>query len=59
MNTPARADGTIAWLPAPTKPGDYVLMRAELDLVLVVSACPQDIVQINERRPGPVQIDLL
>ena len=59
MHTPAQPDGTIAWLPAPTKAGDYVLMRAELDLMLVVSACPQDIVQINERRPTPVEIELL
>lgn len=59
MNTPAQADGTIAWLPAPTKAGDYVQLRAELDLVLVVSACPQDIVQINARNPTAVAIELL
>jgi len=59
MNTPALADGTIDWLPAPTKAGDYVQLRAELDLVLVVSACPQDIVQINQRNPGPIEIELL
>jgi uncharacterized protein len=59
MNTPARADGTIAWLPAPTKAGDHVLLRAELDIVLVVSACPQDIIAINEQKPGPVAIELL
>jgi len=34
-------------------------MRAELELVLVVSACPQDIVQINEGNPPPVEIELL
>jgi hypothetical protein len=59
MNTPAGADGAIDWLPAPTKAGDHVVMRAELDLVLAVSACPQDIVQINEQKPGPVEIELL
>jgi uncharacterized protein YcgI (DUF1989 family) len=59
MNTPAQADDTIAWLPAPTKAGDYVRMRAERDLVLVVSACPQDIIQINERNPTAVEIELL
>ena len=59
MNTPAQPDATIAWLPAPTKAGDYVLLRAELDIVLVVSACPQDIIQINERNPGPIAIELL
>jgi uncharacterized protein len=57
MNTPARADGTIDWLHR--RAGDSVLMRAELDLVLVVSACPQDIVQINEGKPSPLEIELL
>jgi uncharacterized protein YcgI (DUF1989 family) len=59
MNTPAQADTTIAWLPAPTKAGDYVQLRAELDLILVVSACPQDIIRINEGNPTPVAVDLL
>ena len=59
MNTPARADGTIEWLPAETKAGDHVLLRAELDLIVAVSACPQDIVAINQRRPSPIAIELL
>jgi uncharacterized protein YcgI (DUF1989 family) len=59
MNTPAQADTTIGWYPAPTKAGDSVTLRAEIDLVLVVSACPQDIVAINDRNPGPIEIELL
>ena len=59
MNTPAQADTTIAWLPAPTKAGDYVQLRAELDLVLAVSSCPQDIVRINDGNPTRVAIELL
>jgi len=59
MNTPARADGEIEWLPAETKPGDYVQLRAELDLVFAVSACPQDILSINRHEPTPVAIELL
>ncbi len=60
MNTPvADGQGTIGWLPARTKAGDYVVMRAERDLVLVVSACPQDIVDINSRDPTAVAIELL
>src|ERR687888_2414266 len=58
MNTPALPDGTIDWRPAPTKAGDHVVMRAELDLVLVVSACPQDIVRINDGNPTAVGIEL-
>lgn len=59
MATPARADGAIEWLPAETKAGDYVQLRAELDLILAVSACPQDILPINRREPTPVAIELL
>jgi len=59
MNTPARADGTIDWLPAETAAGDHVVLRAELDIVVAVSACPQDIVEINRRRPSPIEIELL
>jgi uncharacterized protein YcgI (DUF1989 family) len=59
MNTPARQSGEIEWLPAETKAGDYVQFRAELDLILAVSACPQDILPINRRDPTPILIELL
>jgi uncharacterized protein YcgI (DUF1989 family) len=59
MNTPARADGTIEWLAAETKAGDHVVLRAELDVIVALSACPQDIVAINQRRPTPIAIELL
>jgi uncharacterized protein len=59
MNTPARASGDIEWLPAETSAGDYVQLRAELDLILVVSACPQDILPINRRDPTPIELELL
>jgi uncharacterized protein len=59
MNTPALPDGAIAWRPAATRAGDHVVLRAELDLILAVSACPQDIVAINEKNPTPIAIELL
>ncbi|MBD0317297.1 MAG: urea carboxylase-associated family protein [Thermoleophilia bacterium] len=60
MNTPVvDAAGTIEWLPAQTNEGDSVTMRAEVDIVLVVSACPQDILAINATRPTPIEIELL
>ena len=30
-----------------SRPGDYVLLRAEMDCVIAFSACPQDMVPIN------------
>jgi hypothetical protein len=59
MNTPVDTGGTISWRSAVTKPGDYVVFRAELDLILVVSACPQDIVTINQSGPSPLAIECL
>jgi uncharacterized protein YcgI (DUF1989 family) len=59
MNTPVRADGTIDWLPAASRPGDHVTMRAELNSIVVASACPQDLVAINATGPGPAALELL
>ena len=37
MDTPGLEDGRIAWLEAKTKPGDNVVLRAEMDCYLAVS----------------------
>jgi uncharacterized protein len=59
MNIPVRPDGTIGWEPAETKAGDSVTFEAEMDVVVVVSACPQDLVPINRGEPGPLEIEVL
>jgi uncharacterized protein YcgI (DUF1989 family) len=59
MNIPVAPDGGLGWEPAPTEPGDSITFRAEMDCIVVVSACPQDIVPINDRNPTPVAIELL
>jgi uncharacterized protein YcgI (DUF1989 family) len=59
MNIPVSGDGELGWEPAPTNPGDSVTLRAAMDCIVVVSACPQDIVPINDRDPGPIGIELL
>jgi uncharacterized protein YcgI (DUF1989 family) len=51
MNIPWQADGSLSFEPALSKPGDYVVLRVELDCVAVMSACPQDILTINSRQP--------
>ena len=58
MNIPVLEQSAIGWEPALTKPGDSVTLRAEMDCYVVVSACPQDIVVINNAEPGPVAIEL-
>ena len=47
MNIPVAGDGALAWEPSLAPPGSHVLLRAEMDVVVVFSACPQDIVPIN------------
>jgi uncharacterized protein YcgI (DUF1989 family) len=49
MNIPWTADGRLAWGEPVSTPGSYVMFRAEMDLVVAFSACPQDILPINGR----------
>jgi uncharacterized protein YcgI (DUF1989 family) len=58
MNIPIGADAELGWLPAPTRGGDSATLRAELDCYVVVSACPQDLVQINAGTPGPIDLEI-
>ena len=51
MNIPWTDDGGLAFEPALSKPGDYVVLRAELDCIAVMSSCPQDILKINSQAP--------
>jgi uncharacterized protein YcgI (DUF1989 family) len=59
MNIPVHEDGELGWEPAPTRPGDFLALRAEMDCLVVVSACPQDMVPINGTGPSPLAIELL
>jgi uncharacterized protein YcgI (DUF1989 family) len=56
MNIPVNADRGISRLPPSTRPGDYLKLKAEMDLIVVISACPQDISVINgaDRTPRDV-----
>jgi uncharacterized protein YcgI (DUF1989 family) len=52
MNTPV-SDAGMEWLPPVSRAGDYVVLRAEMDCIVAMSACPQDMVPINGA--GPVE----
>jgi uncharacterized protein YcgI (DUF1989 family) len=47
MNIPWTMDGQLSWQAPASKPGDFVVLEAQLDLVIAFSACPQDILPIN------------
>ena len=47
MNVPISAAGALDRQSPVSRPGDRVVLRAEMDLWLVLSACPQDMTPIN------------
>jgi hypothetical protein len=49
MNIPWTPDGTLAWAEPVSTAGSYAVLRAEMDLVIAFSACPQDVLPINGR----------
>ncbi|MFC3453458.1 DUF1989 domain-containing protein [Amycolatopsis speibonae] len=57
MRIPVGGDGRLSWLTASSRPGDAVTLRAELDCVVVVSACPQDLVRISDAGLSPLAIE--
>ena len=55
MNIPVHADGSLSFDPPVSTPGSYVTLRAEMDLVIAFSACPQDILPINGQGLAPTE----
>jgi uncharacterized protein len=55
MNIPWTAAGELSFEPPVSTPGSYVVLRAEMDLVIAFSACPQDILPINGRGRQPTE----
>jgi hypothetical protein len=49
MNIPWTPEGRLSWGEPLSPPGSYALFRAEMDLIVAFSACPQDILPINGR----------
>lgn len=50
-------DGTFSVKAPDTKPGDFVVLRAEMDAYVIVSACPQDMNETCGGRPTDIQIE--
>ncbi len=47
MNIPIGPTGRIEIVPPVSQPGDYVVLRAEMDCIVALSACPHDIFPVN------------
>ncbi|MGH6894369.1 MAG: DUF1989 domain-containing protein [Dongiaceae bacterium] len=55
MNIPVAPDGAASWGEPLSKPGDFVVLRAEMDCIVAMSACPQDILPINGKACMPTE----
>jgi len=60
QNTPAQADGSLALYETRSKPGDWVMFRAEMDLVFVLTACSADVgeINVNGGKSTPLRIEV-
>ncbi len=55
MNIPVDGAGNTTWGVPASKPGDHVVLRAEMDCVVAMSCCPQDILPINGEDCEPTE----
>ncbi len=59
MNVPVEPDGTMGIVDGVSKPGDYVELRAEMDVLAVISNCPQTRNPCNGFNPTPIRVTVL
>jgi uncharacterized protein len=59
MNIPVLPSGDLEWRETVSKPGDSLVFRALIDCIMVMSACPQDVIRINAGHPVSAQYALL
>jgi uncharacterized protein YcgI (DUF1989 family) len=59
MNIPVSDSEKIGMEPPVSRPGDHVLLRALMDVIVVFSACPMDVTPINgpDRTPKAVHFE--
>jgi hypothetical protein len=55
MSVPVAADGAVAIVEGRSKPGDYIDLRAEMDVLVVISNCPETDNLAAGGAPTPVQ----
>ncbi len=58
-NVPIGADGSVLTGPSPSKPGDHIILRAWIDQIVAISACPQEFNPITGWFPTELNIEIL
>jgi len=56
MNVPVGPDGRMGIVDGLSRPGDHVDLRAEMDVLLAISNCPQTRNPCNGYRPSPIRL---
>ncbi|MBI3456846.1 MAG: DUF1989 domain-containing protein [Candidatus Rokubacteria bacterium] len=56
MNVPVGPDGAMAIAVGPSRPGDHVDLRAEMDVLVALSNCPQIYNPASGGRPTPIRL---
>lgn len=56
MNCPVEASGAWQIAPPASKAGDYIDLRAEMDCLVALSNCPQDLNPCNDGRLKPLKV---
>jgi uncharacterized protein YcgI (DUF1989 family) len=58
MNCPVAADGTFSIVEGQSKAGDHIDFRAERDVLVAVSNCPQDLNATNQGTPTALGVTI-
>jgi urea carboxylase-associated protein 1 len=56
MNAPVAPDGGFTIDSARSKPGDYIDLQAEMDCLIAISNCPQELNPVNGPGPSPLKL---
>ncbi|MEM8751754.1 MAG: urea carboxylase-associated family protein [Pseudomonadota bacterium] len=59
MNIPVDREGATSWGEPVSEPGDHVVLRAEMDCVVAMSNCPQDILPVNKGKSAETAYQVL
>lgn len=59
QNVDLDSDGNFLVKEPKSKAGDYIELKAEMDCIVAISACPQDLIPINAGNPTPLKITIL
>jgi uncharacterized protein YcgI (DUF1989 family) len=58
-NVKIGADGSVLNDAPPSKPGDYIVLKAWIDVIVAISACPQEFNPITGWYPTELVVDIL